>query len=176
MELDSTALEHLVWGNKAAGGFYGFSKGHKPDGKTKKPTACHLMPHTNIWANRGAIVNFVITKIFNPCTHWMVTIQPSILYVQWINVYSYLLTVFCFCPSVLFDSHLILFCFVQLALLDYSVFDYLFTKCYFLSWYWNFIPGISIPISTTIRQINKHHTSDSAIFCLIIESESLLPS
>ncbi len=26
-------------------------------------------------------------------------------------------------------------------------------------------PGILIPISATIRQVNKHHTSDSAIFC-----------
>jgi hypothetical protein len=32
------------------------------------------------------------------------------------------------------------------------------------------------PISTTIWQVNKHHTSDGAIFCLSIGSESLLPS
>jgi hypothetical protein len=43
--LTVTALEHLVWGKKAARGFYDFSKGHEPDGKTNKPTACHLMPH-----------------------------------------------------------------------------------------------------------------------------------
>jgi hypothetical protein len=43
--LTGTALERFIQGNKAAGGFYGFSKGHKPNGKTKKPTACHLMSH-----------------------------------------------------------------------------------------------------------------------------------
>jgi hypothetical protein len=33
---------------------------------------------TNTWANRVAIVSSVITKIFNPCKYWMVTIQPSV--------------------------------------------------------------------------------------------------
>jgi hypothetical protein len=59
-----------------------------------------------------------------------------------------------------------LICFVRLFV--YSVlFSVLILELY---------PCILIPISTTIRQVNKHHTSDSSIFCLSIGSESLLPS
>jgi hypothetical protein len=78
---------------------------------------------TNAWANRVAIVSSVITKIFNPCKHWMVTIQPSVLYVQWISVYLYLLPVFCRCSSVVpfsFASVLFLFnllCSIQCLLI-----------------------------------------------------------
>jgi hypothetical protein len=46
----------------------------------------------------------------------------------------------------LFDSHFIEFCsvFFNLLLFDYPMFRCSFTQCYFLSWYWNCIPGISI--------------------------------
>jgi hypothetical protein len=131
---------------------------------------------TNAWANYVAIVSSAITNIFNLCKHWTDTIQPSVFCVQWISVYSYLSLVFCYCSSVLFDFHLLCSVFVRFALFDYSVFNYLFMQCYFLSWYQNCIPGISIPISTTIRQVNKHNTSGSDIFCLSIGSENLLPS
>jgi hypothetical protein len=85
---------------------------------------------TNAWANRVAIFSFVITKIFNPYKHWMVTIQPSVLYVQGISVYLFLLPVFCRCSSVVpfsFASVLFLFnllCSIQCLLI-------LFIKCIF---------------------------------------------
>jgi hypothetical protein len=39
---------------------------------------------------------------------------------------------------------------------DYLLFDY---SVLFLSWYWKCVPDISIPITTTIQQVNKHHTT-----------------
>jgi hypothetical protein len=74
--------------------------------------------------------------------------------------------------SFLFDHlpTLFLFCSIcsvwlfSVRLLNYSV-----------SWYWNCIPGILTPTSTTIWQVNKHHPQECAIFCLNIRSESLLP-
>ncbi len=115
---------------------------------------------TNTQANRVKIVSSVITKIFNLCKYWMVTTQPSV-YI--FSAYLHLLPVFCYCSSVVWFSLIsVLFYstpFVRLfsvRLLVYSV--------YFLSWYWNCIPAILIPITTTIQQfVNKHHTSDSAI-------------
>ncbi len=41
---------------------------------------------------------------------------------------------------------------------------------YFLSSSWK-IPGILIPSYTNHQAVNKHHTADSAIFCLSIGSE-----
>ncbi len=39
---------------------------------------------TNIQANRVAIVNSVLTKIFNPCKYWIITIQPFVN-TQWFS-------------------------------------------------------------------------------------------
>jgi hypothetical protein len=80
--------------------------------------------HHDIWclidntrANRVAIVSSVITKIFNPCKHWTVKIQHSVLYVQWISVYSYSLPVF-HCSSVVWFSFVsVLLCLNHFVLL-----------------------------------------------------------
>jgi hypothetical protein len=83
---------------------------------------------------------------------------------------------FCYYPSVVnFYSFCFAFClthFVQLFRI--RLFTYLFSVFSVLilelcSRY--FYPHINI-----IQQVNKHHTSDSTIFCLSIGSESLLPS
>jgi hypothetical protein len=84
---------------------------------------------TNTGTNRGEIVCSLITKIFNPCKHWTVTIQPSVLYVQWISVYSYFLPVFS-CSSVVRFSFF-LFCRVWFNLFDYSVLEYLLDSVFF---------------------------------------------
>ncbi len=51
------------------------------------------------------------------------------------------------------QSFWICFCFI---LFDYSLFDY---SVLFLFWFWKYIPGILIPITATIRQVNKHYTT-----------------
>jgi hypothetical protein len=74
-----------------------------------------LMPHgLTHGQNRVANVNFIITKIFNPCKYWTVTIQ---LFVKRLDhsvpvsfIASFIVRHLCIC-SVLF-------------LFDYSVFDY----------------------------------------------------
>jgi hypothetical protein len=127
---------------------------------------------TNIRANRVAIVSSIITKIFNPCKHWTIMIQPSVFYVKLIT-YSDSLPVSCYCLSVVwlsFISVLFLFgCF-------WSIIQCLIIRLFSVV----FCPDTGIVFqvyrSTTIRQVNKHHTSDSAIFCLSVGSESLFPS
>jgi hypothetical protein len=144
----------------------------EPDEKRKQRNRQHVIwcLTTNTRANRVAIVSFVITKIFNPCTHWAVMIQPSVLFMFRESVWL------CSLP-VSFIVHQYCLTLIQLCpvLFGLLVLDYLYTQCYILSWHWNCIPDILIPISTTIQQVNKHHTLESTIFCLSIESESLLP-
>jgi hypothetical protein len=52
--------------NKAAGGFYGFPKGHEPEGKTKKPTACHLMHQNKHPGKQGCNCQFSYHKDIQP--------------------------------------------------------------------------------------------------------------
>ncbi len=155
-----TALAIRHEATKGAGGFYGFLKGHVW-ACWKNSAARLLMPHEITHGqNRVAVVNSVITKIFNPCKYWTVTIQPfvktlnpsvSVLFV------TSLLFNFCSLCFLLFDSVL---------LFNYSMCDF---SVYFLFWYWNCIPGISIPyfINKNHPTINEHHKSDSAIFVLV---------
>ncbi len=63
--------------------------------------------------------------------------------------------------------------FISVLLFDYSVFDY---AVYFLFWYWHCIPGISILHYNNHPAVNKHHTSDSAIFWLSKGSERPIQS
>ncbi len=189
--LTGTARGQLIWSNKPAGGYYGFQETtFELAGKAKKPAAWHLMPHNKHLGKQGCNCQFRNHKIFNTRKYGMVTIQPSELFVFSASFFNCVHCRFiCCCLSVLFVSlpvasihihsfdHLqSCFCFVRSTLFEYSVFNYSLIQGYFLSWYWNCIPGILIPISTTIRQVNKHHTQDCAIFCLSIGSESLLPS
>ncbi len=89
----------------------------------------------NARANRVAIVSFVITKICNPCKHWMVTTQHL---VYMFSVYSYSLTVFYYCSSVVWFSFVsVLFLFDLLCLIIqcsiiclFSVFSVLILELY----------------------------------------------
>ncbi len=102
--------------------------------------------------NRVAIVN----SIFNPSKYWTVTIQP---FLKDTHLFS-ACVVYCQFLCRLFHSVL---CSIQCFLFDYSVFDYLVSdySVYFLFWYWNCIPGISIPLFTDNNQpaVYKHHTA-----------------
>ncbi len=131
----------------------------------------------NIQANRVTFVSSIITKIFNPSKCCMVTIQLVLndtlfisacivycqIYIVWLLFFQCFHLIQCFiCCSafVWFDS------FVQCS--NYSV--------YVLSWSWKCIPGISIWININPQAINKHHTADSAIFCLSTGARGLLRS
>jgi hypothetical protein len=147
----------------------------EPSGKARKlqhDTWCLI---TNTQANRVAIVSSIIIKIFNSCKHWTVTIQPAVFMFSE-TVSNCIRCQFSVTVHQLFDFHSFLLCFCSILFVKFISIWLFVYSVYFLSWYWNCIPGISIPIITTIRQVNKHHTSDSAIFCLNIGSESLLPS
>jgi hypothetical protein len=86
---------------------------------------------------------------------------------------SYCLTILQFCTVCSVNQY-----FDASSIIVYQLFDFhcsirfvrLFSvrlfvySVHFLSWYWNCIPGIFIP---NIRQVTKHHTSDSTIFYLV---------
>jgi hypothetical protein len=91
----------------------------EPAGKTQNSEARLLMPHELTHRqNTVAIVNSVITKIFNPCKYWLVTIQR---FCKTLNHSVPVLSIASFIVRLLF----ILSSFVRFsALFDYSVFDY----------------------------------------------------
>jgi hypothetical protein len=130
---------------------------------------------TSAWANRVTIVSSVITKIFYPCKHWTVMIQPHfVMFSESINSYS--LPVLLLLSVVWFSSY-IRFC---SALFDWlcSVIQCLIIRL--LGVFYVLILELCSryfdPHINYILQVNKHHTSDSAIFCLSIGSDSLLLS
>ncbi len=134
---------------------------------------------TNIWENRVAIGSSVITRhlIIAKTIGWR---SPSKLQICLFSVHQLIIFVASFSGIVhqfihlsLFDS--VLFCSIWFCSI-FSVRLFIYLVCHFLFWYWNCIPGISIPSKTTIWQVNKDHTPDCAILCLSIGSESLLPS
>ncbi len=145
------------------------------------PLGRQRSPHQTVWflivnnqTNRVAIVSSIITKKFNPCKYWKVTIQ---LFVKPLNnsvpvVYCqfYFLT-FVFCCliqcfvrfSALFDTVLCsIQCFVQFNVRLFSVFFCSDTGIVFLV-FW------SLPyfICNNHLAVNKHHTADSTIFVLV---------
>ncbi len=88
----------------------------------------HLISQLLSWHYQFSC-QFAITKIFTLCKHWMVTIQSSVLYVQWISVYSYLVS--SVIVHQLFYFHSFCFAFVWFALFDYSMLHYLYIQCIF---------------------------------------------
>jgi hypothetical protein len=136
MELNWYCIEVIGMKQQAAGEFYGFSRGHKWAGWKSKETnsmTSDASEQTPGQIHRVAIVNSVITKILNPYKHWMVMIQPLVLYVRWISVHSllYLLPVSILIVQ-LFNSHLFLFClcsihFLRLFSVQLFVYSVLFS-------------------------------------------------
>ncbi len=122
-------------------------------------------------------------KIFNPCKNRSVNLCPSVLFmnncIQLCSLTIAFSSALFFVASSLFIIYLLLF--VILLVLSYlhsfillGNFEFCFCSfCSFcfirlfdiwflrvnLSWYWKCVSGISIPITTTIRQVNKHLTT-----------------
>jgi hypothetical protein len=118
-------------------------------------------------------------KIFNPRKYRTVIIQPSVLFMFSASV-NHICSQFICCSLWYYLSlvHSSLFCFVRSTfvrlfsvwLLDYSVlFSVLILELY--SSYFD----QQNHISTTIRQVNEHHTQDCAMFFLSKRRKSLLP-
>ncbi len=116
---------------------------------------------TNTWANRVVIVryltlaNYGLSRLNLPFT---CSVNQCCFYSLPVFHCSSVTLYCCFCSA-----------FVWFILFGYSVFDYSFILELY-SMYFD-------PLSTNNHPaVNKHHTSDSVIFSLSIESESLLPS
>ncbi len=128
---------------------------------------------TNTWANRRAIVSSVITKIFNPCKILDGHDSTFCLHIHCIS------TCFIHCQSLLFNCCLIFICsalllFASLCSTIQSLINRLFSV--FFCSDSGIVFQVFNPHNNNHLAVNKHCTSDSAIFCLSIGSESLLPS
>ncbi len=142
--------------------------------KGRKLAAWHLMPFDKHLCKQGCNCQ-CDQEIFNP-RNLILNICPSVSLM--FNPIQFCINIFV--ASLLFVVYLLLFIFFPVVsyphlfiLLNHSVFAsvyvlfdlfcliirYLIIQCYFLFWYWKFIPGILIPVTTTIRQVNKHHTT-----------------
>jgi hypothetical protein len=77
---------------KLHGGSMVFQEGtSEPDKKTKKLTACHLMPHNKHHANRVAIVNSVTTKIFKPYKQLFFFVSSAYVYQCYLTLSRFVL-------------------------------------------------------------------------------------
>ncbi len=143
--------------------------------KRRKPTAWHLMPLNNHLGKQSCNWRFCKHKRFDPCKNRSVNICPLVLFMlncilfcivicdQFIIRYLYL--VICHLASCV-ASHSFYFARLFLILLSvhsvvqfHPIVHHLIPQCYSLFWYWKCIPGISIPITTTIWQVNIHNST-----------------
>jgi hypothetical protein len=89
---------------------------------------------TKTQANRVAIVSSVITKILNPCKPWTVTIQTSVLYVQWICLLEFVassLLLFIRCSTFISFCSGFTVAFVQLFSVRLFIYSMLISLLYF---------------------------------------------
>jgi hypothetical protein len=157
-------------------------KGHKwACWEGRKPTAWHLKPHNKHLGKQSCNCQFRNHKTFNPCKNrsvnvhlldlsrynciWFCIVVCCQFIIHYLSVVICHLACFVFAfihPARLFKIcfHFCLFC--GSALSDYSIFD---QSVLFLSWYWKCVPSILIPITTTMRLVNKHHTTR---LCLLL--------
>ncbi len=147
--------------------------------KGRKPTTWYLMPHKKQLGKQGCNCQFCNHKIFNPRKSRLVKLSPFnsvlvqlhsvlhyiccemsfVIYLLWFVIlfvvsYLYSIILLCYFEFVSIFCSFCSFCFIWLFDIGHSVL--------FLSWYWKWVPGISILITPTIRQVNKHHTSRPA--------------
>ncbi len=143
------------------------------------PLGRQRSPHQNVWffivniqANRVAIVSSGITNILT-----IASIGPSQFNLFWMTLFSSVLVLFIasfYCTTfvqfsafcVWFSAFCLTLCFCSIRFFC-SVFGWFSV---FSVRYWKCIPGISIPLYNIQQAVNKHHTADSAIFCLSIGS------
>jgi hypothetical protein len=165
MEFNWYCAVWLVWSNKGqiCWGFLWVPKGHEwACWKGRKPTAWHLMADTKHLGKQGCNCQFRNHKIFNPCKSRSVNFAlqlcsctsaptPALLFVANLlfiiySSYSLFCVLFQICIhpfcSVISDR----FCFL---LVPFHLIIGPYSKL-FLLWSWKCVPGISIPITTTI--------------------------
>ncbi len=151
-------------------GSYDFSKGHEWAflGNIEFSRTILMPLGLTHEQNRVAIVNSVITKIFNPFKYSTVTIQP---FRKTLNHSVPVLLIVSFIIQLLF----VLFSFVWFRALVRLFSVWLFSV-FFCS-----DTGIAFQVIWSRYSIynhhpavNKHHTSDSAIFVLVLEARGLL--
>jgi hypothetical protein len=180
--LIGTVLGRLVWIKQSCWGVLWISK--RPQVSPleiqrnwQHDTWCLM---TNTQANRVSIVSSVITRYLTLANKGQSTFHPSVFVHVQFSVYPLLFiccySTYCqlfsdFLSFLLFDYLWYYFCLVRSVFFDYSVsFSVLILELY--SRY--FKPHNTI--STTIRQVNKHHTQDCAYSCLSLGSKILLQS
>ncbi len=141
----------------------------------RKPTTWHLMPLDKHLGKQGCNCQFRSHKLFNSqkvgqstfalqlrsCSN---VFSSASLFVASLSFVIYL-SLFVILPVVLYLQSSILLSYFKFVSVyvsvcyvssDYLLFNYL---ALFLPWFWKCVPGISIPITTTIRQVNKYQTT-----------------
>ncbi len=166
----------------------------EPAGNAKKPTAWHLVPNNEHPGKQDCNCQFRNHKIFNPCKHRTVTIYPSVfVHVQCVSFQSSLFaSLSVVIHQLLFNILPIVFALASLVSVQLPLYLLLFwSNC--IVWLFS-VRLVSVifsvlilelysryldphnTTSSTIWQVNKHHTPDRVIFCLSIGSKSLLQS
>ncbi len=129
---DVSDMRHQCWW----GLLWIFQKAtREPTGKAKLPLSEGLISHNWHSGKQGCNYQFHNHKDINPCKYWVVTSLP------FIKTLSNSVTVLFVAKYCLTFVHSVFF--VQSV--DCSI-QCLIIQCIFLFWYWNCIPGISIPI------------------------------
>ncbi len=156
-----------------------------PAGNAKKPTAWHLVPNNEHPGKQDCNCQFRNHKIFNPCKHRTVTIHPSVfVHVQCVSFQSSLvasLSVVIY--QLLFNILPIVFAFASLVSVQLPPYLLLFwSNC--IVWLFSVrLVGVIFSVlilelysryfdpnnttSSTIWQVNKHHTPDLSSFVLV---------
>ncbi len=151
MELDWYCTGAVGMKQQSYRGFYGFQNASSEHaGKAKKATTWHLMPHNKHLGKQDCnrqFCNHKYLKLANTGRSQF-TLQIclfnasifNIIFCQFIYCYSSAF-LFIFLSVVLICIHLFLLLFVRSVCF---IIQCLIIQCYFLFWYWNCIPGISI--------------------------------
>ncbi len=115
----------------------------------------------NAQANRVVIVSFVIARIFHP----MPVLDGHILTLSNDTHDLFILINNCLLPVIVIGYYLIhcsffiqCIVFINNFIVHPVKYSFLILEC---------IPGISIPTTTFIKRVNKHHTSDCTVFVLV---------
>jgi hypothetical protein len=136
------------------------------------------MPHNKHLGKQGCSYWFCHYKIFKPCKSRSVKLHPSDLFMNncirfciviccqfvicYLSVLFVILPVVSYLHSTILLSYLHAFLLsVQSVVLFSRITQCSITQCYFCPDTGS-VPGISIHIKTTIRQVNKHHSTRPA--------------
>jgi hypothetical protein len=157
-------------------GFFGVPIGHKwASWKRRKPTAWYLMPVDKHISKQGCNHQYLVTRYLT-----LAKVGQSTFAIHFLFVFNRISSALSFMASLLLIIYPLLFIILPvvsylpflhsawsfqipsvsfLSILFHPIICCLITQCYFLFWYRKCISGISIPITTTIWQVNKHNTT-----------------